>query len=504
MGAPAARSLGFGVHLAAVLGTAPDDAEAIKRDEGRKARYREYRAFAAGEQWQGRPAPGRTRQTFNYARALLRKTASYLFPAAPTFAVPMADPLQPGGGAERAQETEQLLAGVLAELDAGELDFGLAVEAMVAGDAAVKVTWDGVRRLPRLVAVDCAQLDARWAADDPTRALWVRQTYTLPGDAAGVLVGVDGLDPGRWYPVQEEWTERDWLVAVGTTGGEETRRRPNPFGWLPYVILANDREPTDFWGRSDLDDLLDVCRALNHRLSVLTDLLDLSGYPIAVLENVEGSDGVRVGPGAKWEMPEGSKAYLLDLLEGGGVRLHLDYVEQIRTTLHDLAETPRTAFGDSGRDLSGAALEVEVQPLVQKVRRKRRQWDGFYRQRNARVLDLMERFGGFGGLVQGRRRTAAVWPPVLPSDDQTASGIQTALVAAGIKSRQGAMQALGEEDPAGEFARILAEAEALAGIAPEDEDDDDGGDDDAEGAGAGGAAGDPGAAAEGDDEAGGD
>jgi hypothetical protein len=33
--------------------------------------------------------------------------------------------------------------------------------------------------------------------------------------------------------------------------------------------------------------------------------------------------------------------------------------------LHDLRETPQTAFGDAGRDLSGAALEVEVPPLVQ-------------------------------------------------------------------------------------------------------------------------------------------
>jgi hypothetical protein len=40
--------------------------------------------------------------------------------------------------------------------------------------------------------------------------------------------------------------------------------------------------------------------------------------------------------------------------------------------MHDLSETPRTAFGDAGRDLSGAALEVEIQPLVQKVQRKGR------------------------------------------------------------------------------------------------------------------------------------
>ena len=79
-----------------------------------------------------------------------------------------------------------------------------------------------------------------------------------------------------------------------------------------------------------------------------------------------GSDGIAVRPGATWELPEGSRAYLLDLLAGGGVGLHIQYLDLLFRTLHDLSETPRTAFGDGGRDLSGAALEVEVQPLVQK------------------------------------------------------------------------------------------------------------------------------------------
>ena len=125
-------------------------------------------------------------------------------------------------------------------------------------------------------------------------------------------------------------------------------------------------------------------------------------------------DGISVGPGAKWELPEGAKAYLLDLLQGGSSQIHLDYVDQLFRVLHDLSETPRTAFGDSGRDLSGAALEVEIQPLVQKVERMRRMWDGVFVRRNAMLLDLLERFGGHD--LQGVRRTTTIWPPILPSD----------------------------------------------------------------------------------------
>ncbi len=57
---------------------------------------------------------------------------------------------------------------------------------------------------------------------------------------------------------------------------------------------------------------------------LLAKVLELSGAPITVLENVDGSEGITVGPGAKWELPEGAKAYLLDLLGGGGVGLHIE------------------------------------------------------------------------------------------------------------------------------------------------------------------------------------
>ena len=226
------------------------------------------------------------------------------------------------------------------------------------------------------------------------------------------------------------------------------------------MILANHPGLAGFWGESDLADLYDVCREINRRMSVLTQVLELSGAPIAVLENVDGSDGIAVGPGAKWELPEGSRAYLLDLLGSGGVSLHIEYIGQLFRVLHDLSETPRTAFGDSGRAISGAALEVEIQPLIQKVARKRRQWDAFYQERNRRLLDLLERFGGeeIGGL----RRTEAIWPSVLPSDAELAVHSAVALVESGIQSRRTALAALGTIDPDAELARIAAESERFA------------------------------------------
>jgi hypothetical protein len=260
----------------------------------------------------------------------------------------------------------------------------------------------------------------------------------------------------RAIPVAETWTASEWEVLIA---GQVAHRSENPYGWIPYVFVANNPRPHEFWGHSDLGDLEDVCREINRRVTVLSRVLELSGAPIAVLENVDGSDGINVGPGAKWELPEGAKAYLLDLLQGGGTQLHIQYIDLLFRILHDLSETPRTAFGDSGRDLSGAALEVEIQPLVQKVGRQRRMWDAHFATRNRMLLDLMERFGG--GDFHGHRHATTIWPPVLPSDTETAVRNAVSLVGSGIQSRYSAIASLGEADPESELARIVQETQSL-------------------------------------------
>lgn len=430
-------------------------------DYDRFARYAELRAFFDGDQWVGRAHRHEIRLVFNYARSLIRKTSSYVFPAPVRFSVPPDDESTPAR--DQANRVERLLAGTISSMQLDRLDLALATDLAVIGDAAMKITWDDRRRCPRIVAVDPAALVVHHAPDDPWTVTAVYHAYGQPGRELGGVMSPDqmsalAIDPDQTYPVIESWTEQRWRLTVA---GQEVVDAPNPYGWIPYVLAHNDPVPGSIWGASDLTDLIDVCRELNRRMTVLSRVLEMSGAPIAVLENVDGSEGITVGPGAKWELPEGARAYLLDLLQGGGAETHIAYIDLLYRTLHDLSETPRTAFGDSGRDLSGAALEVEIQPLVQKVNRKRRTWDGVFVRRNALLLDLLETFGG--AEIGGLRRTVTIWPPVLPSDRDSAVRNAVSLVAGGVQSRRSAMASLGEEDPDAELARIREESDSVRG-----------------------------------------
>jgi hypothetical protein len=249
----------------------------------------------------------------------------------------------------RAQRAEVALAAVYAANDLATVDFNAAIDAAVLGDGAFKVTWDAIEGRPIVTPVDVQCLSVWWDQDDPRRVVRVVQRSMRGAVDGGPWTAGGGQLPspgplssvgGPPSTVVEDWRLDRFTLTVG---GKVVRDEANPFGWLPYVIFANAPRPQEFWGESDLTDLLDVGRELNRRLSVVSRILELSGNPIAVLENVESAEGIQVGPGALWELPEGAKAYLLDLLGGGGVGLHLQYIDLLYRVIHDLAETPRTA-----------------------------------------------------------------------------------------------------------------------------------------------------------------
>ena len=207
-------------------------------------------------------------------------------------------------------------------------------------------------------------------------------------------------------------------------------------------------------------------RELNRALTQLSMILELSGNPIAVLENVSESTDIAVMPGAVWELPERARAYLLDLLQGGGVKLHADYVDLVYRALHDLGESPRTAFGENRAGLSGIALNVELDPLLKKVARKRLIRGAAYRRRNEMILRILEQYARADDVSYAPYRSRIVWGSVLPLDRSRLVEDERALVAAGIHSRRRAADNLGVEDPEAEF-RALAGGTAADGIVRE-------------------------------------
>jgi len=421
-----------------------------RRDIDRVRAYKELLNFYHGIHWEGREKWGQKQLTFSYAKIFIDKVTSYLMSGI-NFAVDAVD--DSDEARESARQAEQALYHVYEDNNLEQLDLDTEMDCAILGDACYKVIWDSQAKQVRVTAPDVQGIHAWWLGDDTSRIWRVASKYTLTQEEAEVLYSVDLK--AKTATVIELWTDNEFELYLDN---DLVEKKPNPYGFIPFVIYPNLREPKKFWGISDLPQIMEPQRELNRAISQLSRILELSGNPIAVLENVEESEDIAVKPGAVWNIPEDAKAYLLDLLQGGAVSLHIEYINLLYRVLHDLSESPRAAFGGAERNLSGVALEIELHPLLQKVRRKRIIRTAAYNRRNALILKLLERYQGKSF---GDNRLRVIWGPVLPRDVAQLVSNEQSLVQTGIHSRRTAMDELGIQDAEHEFNRWLDERETI-------------------------------------------
>ena len=421
-----------------------------RRDTDRMRHYRELLDFYQGTQWPGRERLGEKHLTFNYARVVVDKMASYLMSGVKYVVDPIEDSAE---GREKARRAEAALQQVYEENGLEQLDFETEIDCAVLGDAGYKVIWDTEIAGVRVTAPDIQGIYIWYGGDDASRIWRVASRYFLDNEMAAMMYGIK--PKGKNTCVVELWTADAFELWVDDARVE---KKNNPYGFIPFVVFPNLREPKKVWGISDLTQMMEPQREFNRAMSQLSHILELSGNPVAVLENVEQSEDIAVKPGAVWNIPEDAKAYLLDLLQGGGVQLHIDYINLLYRTLHDVSESLRAAFGGNETNLSGVALEIELQPLLQKVSRKRAIRTVVYNQRNRMILKLLEKFRGddFGDY-----RLRVVWSSVLPRDMAQLVANEQVMVQGGIHSRHTAMYEVGVKDPDTEFTRWLEERDAI-------------------------------------------
>ena len=416
------------------------------RDMDRIKSYKELLDFYHGIHWEGRQRWGEKRLTFNYAKVFIDKVTSYLM-SGMNFAV---DAVEDSDEARAsAHRAEQALYRVYEDNNLEQLDFETEIDCAILGDACSKVILDDENKRVRITTSDVQGIFGWWPAADISRVWRVASKSSLTREETEALYQVKLK--AKTATVTEVWTDSEFELYLDNAPVE---KKPNPYGFIPFIIYPNLREPKKFWGISDLLQIMESQRELNRAMSQLSRILELSGNPIAILENVEESEDIAVRPGAVWNIPEDAKAYLLDLLQGGGVRLHVDYINLLYRTLHDISESPRAAFGGTERDLSGVALEIELHPLLQKVKRKRAIRTATYNRRNELILKLLEKYEGESF---GNNRLRVIWSPIVPRDMTRLVSNEQTLVQTGIHSRRTAMDELGVEDAEFEFNRWLEE-----------------------------------------------
>jgi Phage portal protein, SPP1 Gp6-like len=435
------------------------------RDQERIRGYQELLDFYNGKQWFGRERAGEKRLTFNYAKIFVDKITSYLMSGINFTVEALEDTPE---ARALAVEAEKSLSRVYDANNLMQLDLETETDCAILGDGCYKVTWDQSAARVRVTAPDIQGIQAWWMGDDMSRIWRVSSKYTLSSEEAGILYPNLKLTThdSKLITVLELWTDSDFELYLD---GVLADHKPNPYSFIPFIIYPNLRDPKKFWGTSDLCPIIEPQRELNRAMSQVSHILELSGNPVAVLQNVEESSDISVRPGAVWNIPEDAKAYLLDLLQGGGLQLHINYIELLYRVLHDISEAPRAAFGGMDRALSGVAMQIELYPLLQKILRKRAIRSTVYNRRSRMILDLLAKFSPSPQLAASSSKLEAspdfhvrtVWGQILPQDMEKLVANEQVLVQTGIHSRRRAMDEVGVKDPEAEFAHWKEEQEQI-------------------------------------------
>lgn len=342
----------------------------------------------------------------NLARLIVDKGVSFLFGGAIEFTV----------DEEAETEADRWLAACWKRNKQQILLHRLAVNGGVCGQAFVKVLAPSVPgEYPRLVCLDPANVNVLWDPEDYEQAVEYRIEWTAIHPATG-------KPEARRQVITQAgaaWRILDQVSQGDRSRWETTHEALWPYAWPPIFSCQNLPAPNCFWGLADIEpDILNLLQARNSVCSQIARILRYHAHPKTWGSGFTAQD-LRMSVDDIVILP-GKEAKLQNLEMTSDLESSLEYLRYLDDQLLSLTQIPPVALGkvDSTGPLSGVALRIHYQPLLERTETKRRLYGEMLCELNRALLDL----GGLGA----ERDCGVTWPELLPRDE--AAEAETALL----------------------------------------------------------------------------
>jgi hypothetical protein len=311
------------------------------------------------------------------------------------------------------------------------------------------------------------------------------------------------VESRRRVPVLEVWSKDSYLLQVG---GITKYNGENPYKWgdtkegyIPFVVIENIRSDEDGFGEADIHQGRIINERINYLLSRrdhivnrwLTPTITWEGAPQNYAEILAQS----MSGGGAIPMRLGSRIGFLSYDKPN--EAVAQQMAELRSTFLEVCGMNEAAYlgAVQGSINTGPALDVQFQPLLSTIQKKRKEWEIGIRNLFAMILQIQEDIGESTALgegvvlsssktqssmpgntdtgpthdgmlvkfsgkdIKGLRDVSISWPGVLPKDDFAASNLELEKMRAGIQSIYTTMEKMGEEYPNDEISRIRQENE---------------------------------------------
>jgi hypothetical protein len=280
----------------------------------------------------------------------------------------------------------------------------LATNGGVCGTAFVKLQWNPGMEFPRVIVVDPETVSVTLAEDDIENVTAYEIKYPSL-DELGEPIGIRQIierDGVRWIITDQRGDVRsgNWRTI-----GEQIW----PYEFPPVLYCQNMIAPNEFWGMSDIeDDLIEVVDKSNFVLSSILKILRFHAYPKTFITGISNTEDIEFGPDKTLLLPVGAEYKVLEMQSdlSSSITMH----REMKELIHELSRIPEVATGklESVGTLSGTALEILYQPLIEKTEAKRVTYGELVVELNRRVLAL----AGHGD----NNLTTLHWQELLPKD----------------------------------------------------------------------------------------
>lgn len=290
-----------------------------------------------------------------------------------------------------------------------------AINGGVCGHSFIKMKLKAGMEYPRLIALDPETITVTLAADDIDQVHNFKIQYPSKDPETGRPVGVRQVIErnGKF------WKITDQLGNQENNSWRTVNTENWPYEWPPIFYCQNLPAPNEFWGMSDIEpDILEVNNAVNFTVSNTGRILKYHGHPKTWGKGFEAAE-LRIAVNETVVLPS-PEAELHNLEMLNDLSSAIDFYKRLKEALHETSQIPEVALGklESINGLSGLALKILYQPLLEKTDTKRQLYGEMLVDLNRRMLEV----GGFGE----DNFTEIHWKDALPKDQKEAR--ETALI----------------------------------------------------------------------------
>lgn len=391
----------------------------------RLTRYRKFMRFYRGHQWDHTRDINEPFVTMNYCRRFVDAQVNFLMKGG--FSITIPDDPATASKEDEDREFVRLMLERTWEYNRKELiGFEMAQMGSITGDVFVRVSWH-----------EDDPIEPPYARLDVLPSQYVFPSFGGPHgvdrkQVNSVLVLFPRFKNGddestqrfgeltnknvEWYG--ERWY-KDKVIQYDPLFGEKTV--PNPLGEIPIVHIPNYPVAGEFFGRSDLADIISLQREYNEKATDISDVINYHGSPVTIVKGAKLTQLER-GANRMWGLPENATVENLSL--NGELKSSLEYLDRIKKAMHEVGGVPEIALSSNlNTRETGSGVSMRYMPMLESRQVKIQTYGAGLRLLNRLIMKVTaigdNEFGRkFDALSNNNKyRNEVVFPSPLPRDE---------------------------------------------------------------------------------------